>query len=173
MLAIASSLLCCCMLYCLQVLQCSTANPSTVAPLDLSLSDAVAFFGCRYVASDIKQAEHHTITNLAAVLWCRSLLYRLQVLQCNTDDPAAGAPLDLSLPDAIASFGRRYVASDSSTALQYYMLAAELAGGGVKEQGRLFRELLVQSKDYGEQLNTLINTIDLFLYNIYVDCIMC
>jgi hypothetical protein len=76
---------------------------------------------------------------------------RLQVLQCNTDDPAAGAPLDLSLPDAVASFGRRYVASDSTTALQYYMLAADLAGGGVKEQGKLFRELLVQSKDYGEQ----------------------
>jgi hypothetical protein len=33
------------------------------------------------------------------------------------------------------------------------MLAAELAGGGVKEQGRLFREPLVQSKDYGEQLS--------------------
>ncbi|WIA40390.1 hypothetical protein OEZ86_013750 [Tetradesmus obliquus] len=32
------------------------------------------------------------------------------------------------------------------------MLAAELAGGGVKEQGKLFRELLVQSKDYGTLL---------------------
>jgi hypothetical protein len=74
-----------------------------------------------------------------------------QVLQCNTDDPGAGAPLDLNIPEAVALFGRRYVASDSSTALHYYMLAADLAGGGVIEQGRLFRELLVQSKDYGEE----------------------
>jgi hypothetical protein len=29
-------------------------------------------------------------------------------------------------------------------------LAADLAGGGVIQQGRLFRELLVQSKAYGE-----------------------
>jgi hypothetical protein len=34
-------------------------------------------------------------------------------------------------------------------ALQYYMLAAAGGGGGIELKGRLFRELLVESKDYG------------------------
>lgn len=34
-------------------------------------------------------------------------------------------------------------------ALQYYMLAADAGGGSVELKGRLFRELLVESKDYG------------------------
>jgi hypothetical protein len=38
---------------------------------------------------------------------------------------------------------------DSETTLYYFMLAAEIAGDA-KIQGRLFRELLVASKDYGE-----------------------
>jgi hypothetical protein len=36
------------------------------------------------------------------------------------------------------------------------MLAAWLALGGVKEQGRLFREVLAQSKDYGEHENVQV-----------------
>lgn len=40
--------------------------------------------------------------------------------------------------------------TDSITALQYYMLAAAVSGQGLKEQGKLFRELLVQSRDYGK-----------------------
>lgn len=76
----------------------------------------------------------------------------LQVLGCNTDEPSAGDTVDIDLPAQVASFGRRYVASDSTTALHYYMLASALAGGGVREQGRLFRELLVHSKDYGKCL---------------------
>lgn len=71
------------------------------------------------------------------------------MLDCQTDEVAAGAPLDIDLASQVAAFGRRYVTTDSVTALQYYMLAAALAGGGRQEQGRLFRELLVHSKDYG------------------------
>eukprot|EP00878_Enallax_costatus_P026702 GHUV01028681.1.p1 GENE.GHUV01028681.1~~GHUV01028681.1.p1 ORF type:complete len:152 (-),score=34.56 GHUV01028681.1:121-576(-) len=81
------------------------------------------------------------------VLCCH--VYAAQVLECDTDDVAAGTPLDIDLAAQVAAFGRRYVTTDSVTALQYYMLAAALAGGGRQEQGRLFRELLVQSKDYG------------------------
>eukprot|EP00878_Enallax_costatus_P026786 GHUV01028785.1.p1 GENE.GHUV01028785.1~~GHUV01028785.1.p1 ORF type:complete len:713 (+),score=229.05 GHUV01028785.1:118-2256(+) len=79
-------------------------------------------------------------------------LHFSQVLECDTDDVAAGTPLDIDLAAQVAAFGRRYVTTDSVTALQYYMLAAALAGGGRQEQGRLFRELLVQSKDYGTLL---------------------
>lgn len=71
------------------------------------------------------------------------------MLNADTDDADAGAPLDIDLAAQVAAFGRRYTTTDSTTALHYYMLAAALAGGGAKEQGRLFRELLVQSKDYG------------------------
>ncbi|WIA20104.1 hypothetical protein OEZ85_005959 [Tetradesmus obliquus] len=114
----------------------------TVLLLSLQFKRGLAFL----LKSDMAKAYRLDGIHLALAL------HFTGVLACNTDDPAAGAPLDLSLPDAVASFGRRYVASDSSTALQYYMLAAELAGGGVKEQGKLFRELLVQSKDYGTLL---------------------
>lgn len=75
-----------------------------------------------------------------------------QVLSAATDDPAAGAPLELDLAASLAAFGRRYVAGDSATALHYYMLAAAAAGGGLREQGALFRELLVASGDYGTLL---------------------
>jgi len=37
-------------------------------------------------------------------------------------------------------------------ALQYYMLAAAIGGGSIELKGRLFRELLVESKDYGSLL---------------------
>lgn len=114
----------------------------TVLLLSLQFKRGLAFL----LKSDMAKAYRLDGIHLALAL------HFTGVLACKTDDPAAGAPLDLSLPDAVASFGRRYVASDSSTALQYYMLAAELAGGGVKEQGKLFRELLVQSKDYGTLL---------------------
>jgi len=76
----------------------------------------------------------------------------VQVLAPATEDAAAAGPpsrSDLDIAGQLAAFGRRYVASDSTTALHYYMLAAAVAGGGVREQGRLFRQLLVQSKDYG------------------------
>jgi hypothetical protein len=69
------------------------------------------------------------------------------VLECPTESLK-----DSDVPDLagqLAAFGRRYVTTDSITALQYYMLAAAVSGRGMKEQGKLFRELLVQSRDYG------------------------
>lgn len=49
----------------------------------------------------------------------------------------------------LVQYGRRFVRSDSETALHYYMLAADAAGGSMVIKGKLFRELLVESKDYG------------------------
>lgn len=81
---------------------------------------------------------------------CHLSVNVLQVLRYDTEDASAGSPLDVDLAAQVAAFGGRYTTTDSTTALHYYMLAAALAGGGAKEQGRLLRELLVQSKDYGE-----------------------
>jgi len=69
------------------------------------------------------------------------------VLDCSTEVLKEADEPDLA--GQLAAFGRRYVHTDSITALQYYMLAAALAGGGINQQGKLFRELLVQSRDYG------------------------
>ncbi len=51
--------------------------------------------------------------------------------------------------DVLHSYGRKFVVSDSETALHYFMLAAQAVGGGTEVKGKLFRELLVESKDYG------------------------
>jgi len=77
----------------------------------------------------------------------------VQVLSLVTEDAAAaGAPSmsDLDIAGQLAAFGRRYVASDSTTALHYCM-AGRSSGWwwGAGSRARLFRELLVQSKDYG------------------------
>jgi hypothetical protein len=71
-----------------------------------------------------------------------------QVLECPTETLSDADRPDLA--GQLAAFGRRYVTTDSITALQYYMLAAAVSGQGLKEQGKLFRELLVQSRDYGK-----------------------
>lgn len=71
------------------------------------------------------------------------------MLACSTETLKENEEPDLA--GQLAAFGRRYVTTDSVTALHYYMLAAAVSGRGLKEQGKLFRELLVQSRDYGER----------------------
>lgn len=63
-------------------------------------------------------------------------------------------PVDPSFDVAlmVQSYGRKFVHQDSRTALHYYMLAAALSGGGMAVRGRLLRELLAESRDYGTLL---------------------
>lgn len=82
------------------------------------------------------------------MLWLLFLLLT-QVLECPTET-SLKSPEGPDLAGQLAAFGRRYVTTDSITALQYYMLAAAVSGNDFQDQGRLFRELLVQSRDYGE-----------------------
>ncbi|KAI8465435.1 MAG: Nup93/Nic96-domain-containing protein [Monoraphidium minutum] len=72
------------------------------------------------------------------------------VLDLRGEEPSSGPPLDV--PELLRGYGQRFVRSDSEVALQYYMLAAAAGGGGIELKGRLLRELLVESKDYGTLL---------------------
>eukprot|EP00879_Flechtneria_rotunda_P017063 GHRR01017870.1.p1 GENE.GHRR01017870.1~~GHRR01017870.1.p1 ORF type:complete len:730 (+),score=267.93 GHRR01017870.1:831-3020(+) len=114
----------------------------TVLLLSLQFKRALSFL----LKADMTKAYRLDGIHLAIAL------HFTGVLQVNTDEPLAGGPIELDLGAQLAAFGRRYVTIDSTTALHYYMLAAAVSGGGVKEQGRLFRELLVHSKDYGTLL---------------------
>jgi hypothetical protein len=79
------------------------------------------------------------------------LLVLMQVLECPTELSLKGTE-EPDIAGQLAAFGRRYVTTDSITALQYYMLAAAVSGNDFQDQGRLFRELLVQSRDYGTRI---------------------
>jgi hypothetical protein len=88
---------------------------------------------------------------IALLLLVVVVVVLIQVLEC----PTEASLKDTEGPDLagqLAAFGRRYVTTDSITALQYYMLAAAVSGNDFQDQGRLFRELLVQSRDYGKRV---------------------
>lgn len=75
----------------------------------------------------------------------------LEGLRGEEPPPPGGAP-PLDAAELLRGYGARFVRSDSDAALQYYMLAAAAGGGGLELKGRLLRELLVESKDYGTLL---------------------
>ena len=49
----------------------------------------------------------------------------------------------------IQRYGQSYAAAAPEIALEYYMLAAEAAGGSVEVKGQLLRDLLTQSNAFG------------------------
>ena len=74
----------------------------------------------------------------------------VQVLDAETEGKE-GPLTNQDLCQVVAEFGQRFTFADSETALYYFMLASEIAADD-KIRGRLFRELLVSSKDYGTLL---------------------
>ncbi|KAG1678895.1 hypothetical protein FOA52_003563 [Chlamydomonas sp. UWO 241] len=52
----------------------------------------------------------------------------------------------------IQSYGRKFVHSDSSVALQYYMLSSVVRGNSIAVKGQMLRELLTESRDFGTLL---------------------
>ncbi len=80
--------------------------------------------------------------------------YTLQALKAQGADAEDASAPSPPLPDMLHQYGRRYLGlGNSSAALQYWMLSAAAGGGGLEAKARVFRELLVESKDYGGCIN--------------------
>ena len=71
---------------------------------------------------------------------------------CNAGGRGGVAAVDAG--ELMHLYGRDFLGRDPRMALEYYMLAARAAGDSLPVKGRLLRELLTESKAYGELLLT-------------------
>ena len=60
-----------------------------------------------------------------------------------------GASPQVEAAPLIQRYGQSFAPTAPDIALEYYMLAAQAAGGGTDAKGRLLRDLLTQSNAFG------------------------